>query len=342
MMEKVKSVVRVGVWLMIVGVLGYCTLAMKLLTRTSCGIFWQTTMVNAGDARKDLFKNLQKPAKVLEAPLTADNIAVDTRNNALLYSLGRWPPARSQVPSNTGDVFSYEGIMMALKTWQDVLTFVQVGVAADPSIPGYLYHCSYTAAVYQVAAAVVDLYVKGELDELAVLHNQLTAYVTRGLSDKMPYVMPSLLVRLLKRPPLDTVWLNSHPEGSNCPDTENNMYLSTTMQVTSFIFSVQFRTASITTFVMQRPMEFTDAMKERADFALFNNETFWKSTKNATRALQYTERGVKMVPTAKPSDSSNTRVAFSWHSGALPNLTPSIDELTPYDPQGDPKLIGDK
>ena len=93
MIEKVKSVVRVGVWLMIVGVLGYCTPAMKLLTRTSCGICWQTAMVTAGDARKDLFKNLQKPERVLEAPPIADNIAVDTRNNALLYSLGRWPPA---------------------------------------------------------------------------------------------------------------------------------------------------------------------------------------------------------------------------------------------------------
>ena len=98
------------------------------------------------------------------------------------------------MPSNTGDVFSYEGIVIALKTWQDNLIFVQAGVAADPSIPGYLYHCNYTALVYQVAEAVVDLYVKGELEELALLHNQLTVYVTRGLSDKRPYVMPSLLV----------------------------------------------------------------------------------------------------------------------------------------------------
>ena len=65
-------------WLVILGVLGYYTLAVKLLTHTSCGIIWQLAMVTAGDARKDLFKNLQKPKKVLEALLIADNIAVDT------------------------------------------------------------------------------------------------------------------------------------------------------------------------------------------------------------------------------------------------------------------------
>lgn len=164
---------------------------------------------------------------------------------------------------NTRDDFFYEGVVLALKNWQGMLTFVQAGVATNPVLPGYLYHCGYTAVVYQVAEVVVDMYFAKNFVELAELHNQLTPYVTRLPGNKKAYVMPSLLVRLLRRMPLDTVWLKSHPQGSNCPDVENNLYMSAAIQVTAHIFGVPFTPASITTFVMQRPIAFTTEMKEK-------------------------------------------------------------------------------
>jgi len=113
---------------------------------------------------------------------------------------------------NSRDNFSYEGIVLALKNWQSILTFAPLGIVSDPN----LYHCGYTAIVYRVAEAVVDCYTAEQFAELADLHNQLTVYATRDVSDKTPYVMPSFIMRLLQRIPLNTVWLNSHQEGSNC------------------------------------------------------------------------------------------------------------------------------
>jgi len=274
---------------------------------------------------------------VVEAPPIADNVTVDARNLAILFSLRKYPPPEFKVPPNTLDNFSYEGIVLALKNWQGILTFVQAGVTGNPVIPGYLYHCGYTAGVYRVAEAVVDMYSTAKFAELVELHNQLTAYVTRAVDDKTAYVMPSILVGLLQRIPLDTVWLKTHPEGSNCPDVENNLLMSAAMQVTAYIFGVPFKPASITTYVMQRPIAFTDAMKEKDIFKPFASK--WGAAKNTWRALEYTERKEAMVPTLRPPDDSSTRLFFTYHGGALPHLTPPLADIVPYDSQCDPSIV---
>ena len=72
-----------------------------------------------------------------------------------------------------------------------------------------------------------------------------------------------------------TVWLNSHQEGSNCPDVENNLHMSAALQVTAHIFGVPFKPASITTYVMQRPIQFTDEMKNKDAFKPFAQKFFF-------------------------------------------------------------------
>jgi len=211
-------------------------------------------MVTEADARKGLFSNLRKPSNVVEAPALAGNVAVDARNLALLFSVQKYPPPGYDLLPNSRDAFSYEGIVLALKNWQNILTFAPLGMISDPLIPGNMYHCGYTAIAYRVAQAVVDCYTAEKFAELADLHNQLTVYATRDVSDKNPYVMPSFIIRLLRRIPLNNVWLNSHQEGSNCPDVENNVYMFTALQVTPHIFGVPFKPASITTYVIQRPI----------------------------------------------------------------------------------------
>jgi len=66
----------------------------------------------------------------------------------------------------------------------------------------------------------------------------------------------------------------------------------------------------------------------------------WTATKNAVRALEFTERLKIMVPTIRPSDDCNTRVAFTYHGCNLPHLTPSLDETVPFDSQSDPTIVG--
>jgi len=94
-----EIVVLACVVMVMLGVVGFCTLDVTLLTRTSCGFLWQTALVTAADAKKVLFTNLSKPKNVVEAPAIADNVAVDARNLALLFSVGMMP--------NTRDDFSY-------------------------------------------------------------------------------------------------------------------------------------------------------------------------------------------------------------------------------------------
>ena len=91
----------------------------------------------------------------LEVPVIADDLAVDARNLALLFSVGKYPPPGYDMLPNTRDDFSYDGIVLALKTWQSIFTFAPAGVVSNSVIPGNLYHCGYTATVYRVAETVV-------------------------------------------------------------------------------------------------------------------------------------------------------------------------------------------
>jgi len=261
MQKGFKFVVLACAVMVMLNVVGFCTLEVTLLTRTPCGFLWQTALITAADARKGLFTNLSKPKNVVEAPAIADKVAVDACNLALLFSVGKYPPPGYDMMPNTRDDFSYEGIVLALKNLQSILTFAPVGIVSDPVIPGKLYHCGYTAIVYRVAEAVVDWYTAQKFAELAELHDQLTVYVTYDVNDKIPYIMPSFLIRFLMRIPRNTVWLNTHPKGSNCPYVETNLHMSAALQFTAHIFGVPFKPASITTYVMQRPIELTAEMK---------------------------------------------------------------------------------
>jgi len=294
-------------------------------------------MVTADDARKGLFTKLRKPQDVVEAPAIADDLAVDARNLALLFSVGKYPPPGYDMLPNTRDDFSYEGIVLALKNWQSILTFAPAGVVSNPVLPGNLYHCGYTATVYLVAEAVVDWYTAEKFAELAELHNQLTVYVTRDVGDKTAYVMPSLLIGLLRWIPLNTVWLKTHTECSNCPDVETNLYMSVAIQVTVHIFGVSLKPASITTYVMQHPIAFTQEMKDKDEFKAFALK--WNASKNSMRALEFTERQKDMVPTHRPLEDYTTRMAFTVHGNFLPHITPTLDEIVPYDSQCDPAIV---
>jgi len=99
------------------------------------------------------------------------HLAVDARNLALLFSVKKYLPPGYGLMPNLRDDFSYEGIVLALKNWQNILTFAPLGIVSDPLIPGNLYHCGYTAIVYRVAEAVVDCYTAEKFAELADLHN---------------------------------------------------------------------------------------------------------------------------------------------------------------------------
>jgi len=59
---------------------------------------------------------------------------------------------------------------------------VQTGLVANSKIPGHLFHCGYTANVYRVVEAVVQLYTAGKFAELADLttNSSNTPFVRRG------------------------------------------------------------------------------------------------------------------------------------------------------------------
>jgi len=214
---------------------------------------------------------------------------------------------------------------------------VQAGLVANPKIPGHLFHCGYTANVYRVVEAVVQLYTAGEFQELAGLHNQLVRYTTRERGNKVPYFIPSLIVRLMTRIPLNTVWLQTHQEGSNNIDVETNSSLFAALQTTSHIFGRTFKSESITPFIMQRPIACSDEMKAKEAFQPFNEKLTARA--GSMRALQYTAGGPEMVPFARPPDTSSLRLALTFH-GSLPQLTPKLDKVTPYDNQSDVVVIG--
>ena len=76
---------------------------------------------------------------------------------------------------------------------------------------------------------------------------------------------------------------------------------------------------SITTYVMQRPIQFTDEMKHKDAFKPFAEK--WTAKKNSMQALEFTMRQPDMLPTVRPPDDSPTRIAFTVHGISLPHIT---------------------
>jgi hypothetical protein len=167
------------------------------LTFNLCGFPGESTLVAASGAKKGLFVNLKRPERVRSAPVTADAQAVDARNLARLIAADKWPPLSLHVAPNSLTAFSYEGTLFALKTWNGSIKMVQTGLVANSKIPGHLFHCGYTANVYRVVEAVVQLYTAGKFAELADLHNQFVKYTIRERGSKVPFFIPTFLVRLM-------------------------------------------------------------------------------------------------------------------------------------------------
>jgi len=161
------------------------SLSVMALTSNLCGFVGQSALVNAAGTRKGLFVNLKRLERIRSAPDIADAQAVDARNLARLIAADKWPPLSSLVAPNSLIAFSYEDILFALQTWNGYLVIVQAGLVANPKLPGHLFHCGYTANVYCVVEAVVQLYTTGKFEELAELHNQLVRYTTRERRNKM-------------------------------------------------------------------------------------------------------------------------------------------------------------
>ena len=164
--------------------------------------------------------------------------------------------------------------------------------------------------MYRVVESVVQLYTNGKFEELAELHNQLVRYTIRENGNKVPYFIPSLIVRLMTRIPLDTVWLQSHREGSNYIDVETNSSLFAALQTTSYIFGRTFNSECITLFIMQRPIAFSDEMKAKEAFRPFTEKLTARA--GSMRALSYTVSGPEMVPCARQSDNSLLRLHIPW------------------------------
>ena len=99
--------------------------------------------------------------------------------------------------------------------------------------------------------------------------------------------------------------------------------MSAVLQVTAHIFSVSFKPASITTYVIQRLIQFSDAFKSFAQK--------WTTKKNSMRALKFTMRQPDMLPTIRPPNESPTRIAFTVHGISLPHIKPPLDQIVPYD-----------
>jgi len=78
-------------------------------------------------------------------------------------------------------------------------------------------------------------------------------------------------------------------------------------------------------------------MKAKEAFRPFTEKLTARA--GSMRALPYTVGGPEMVPCARPSDNSSLRLALTFH-GSLPQLTPKLEKVTPYDNQSDVVLIG--
>ena len=54
-----------------------------------------------------LYTNLKRPKDVVEAPPIADNVTVDARNLAILFSLRKYPPPEFKVPPHCLSLDNY-------------------------------------------------------------------------------------------------------------------------------------------------------------------------------------------------------------------------------------------
>jgi len=117
--------------------------------------------------------------------------------------------------------------------------------------------------------------------------------------------------------PLNTVWLQTHREGSNYIDVETNSCLAVALQTTLHIFGRPFNADSITRppCIMQRPIAFADDMKAKEEFKPFIEK--WTARAGSMRALPFTVGGKEMVPCPRPPDSSPLRLGFTFY-GSLP------------------------
>ena len=141
----------------------------------------------------------------------------------------------------------------------------------------------------------------------------------------------------MPRIPLNTVWLQTHREGTNYIDVETNSCLAVALQTTSHIFGRPFNADSITPYIMQRSIAFSDNMQAKEEFKTFIEK--WTARAGSMRALPFTAGGKDMVPCPQPHDCSPLRLGFTFY-GSIPQLTPKLDMVIPYDPQSDVAVIG--
>ena len=81
-----------------------------------------------------MFKKLVKPA--LSMTVKGEALPNDARDFGYLLAENKWPPHHSQPANQDGD-FSYEKIVMVVKTWRNELIFTSACNMRDSKIPGH-------------------------------------------------------------------------------------------------------------------------------------------------------------------------------------------------------------
>ena len=118
--------------------------------------------------------------------------------------------------------------------------------------------------MWKVVESIVKLYNKGEYERVAELHRELQSYMETNTT-KTSFKIPDFIVELMQRIPHNTVWLNSHQEGSHALDIETHTYIFTALQTTSAMVGAPANydmfNSTTNMSAMKRPIFFSPPMK---------------------------------------------------------------------------------
>jgi len=136
---------------------------------------------------------------------------------------------------------------------------------------------------------------------LAQIHNLLADdYKMERHGDKMPFVMEDEVTALMNIFPINSKWLNDHPEGSNAFDIETAATLYTIYQVIYDIFeSGKKPVAAMSANILTRPITATPAL----DATHPNVAPFKEMASSKVLSIEFSPRQPegKVKPTMRPA-----------------------------------------
>ncbi|MGB1606251.1 MAG: hypothetical protein ACPIOQ_76695, partial [Promethearchaeia archaeon] len=228
-------------------------------------------------------------------------------------------------------ILPFKNIKVALIDMHHNIVFVDMNALFLEKRPGHVYFGEIARIAHAGYSVIMELYNQKKFGQIQEMKTAMTPFFSSAALDRTPFVLPDSLVSSLRWLPNNVIWIDNNKQGSNHYDTTFFGLLYTVYQV---IMSLCGESAApIVSKMMQQPVLFTPAMKEK--FGAFAQDKWRRNTATKTRALEFTAtfiaNGVRLMPSFEPRSKPGQAPAINVtvQANVLPYLASPPPSWTP-------------